>query len=160
MDVPQVLIHAIETGFAAVKLGGGLTLGEADALDGYGDPDTLREARQAEPPGPWQALSAEHLERGSRVLMFLDGEGFRYYLPALMCLALRQPDYADIPSLLIAELVHPPEVDERFEVLSSAQRTVVSRFLRYFAGEEAEQYSCTPEAQRALDLGWSRYLAG
>ena len=82
----DALVDRIEAAFDAVPppAEGHRTLLQAEAWDGYREAD-----RSGEHLGRWQDLPEEHLHRCSNALTYLDGHGFRYYLPAIMTARLR-----------------------------------------------------------------------
>jgi hypothetical protein len=156
-DEQQTLIRTIRAAFQGVERGDGISISEAHVIDGYGCEEARRLARRSDPGGAWEDLPRDHLEYGALAIVFLDGEGLRYYLPAFMVHSVIRPSESDLPDLTIQALVHPPSVDERFELLSARQREAVCLFLRYFADAEMALFVDTDAARRALERGWACY---
>ena len=82
----DALVDRIEAAFdgASPPPAGHRSLLEAEAWDGYEQAN-----RSGEHLGRWQDLPEELLHRCSNALTYLDGHGFRYYLPAIMTARLR-----------------------------------------------------------------------
>jgi hypothetical protein len=72
-----------------VLRGQGISLHEADALDIYASDDQLKQARLLDTDIHWWEIAPDQLERFNGVLIYTNAEGFRYYIPAYMTLALR-----------------------------------------------------------------------
>jgi len=75
----------IREAFAGVRLGDGISLGEAEAIDDYYRTvsyEESRENRRSEVVDEWAAVPPSELERDC--VAHLDPTGLRYYLPAFM----------------------------------------------------------------------------
>jgi hypothetical protein len=85
--------NALRDAFRGVRLGGGVSLQQAELIDdsvvGLTDAEFAR-IPDLEVTHDWPAVSAEELEMGN--IAHLDAEGLRYYLPALL---LRMLDHYD-----------------------------------------------------------------
>ncbi len=120
----QRLLDSIAAAFANVPLGEGVGLFEGRALDDYDDP---KPARERDEKLNWPAISDADLEGCKSSLSFFDAAGFRFHLPAYMCLDLRSrfPDGGD---LLFHLATHP---NEYFELLDEPQRNVARDYLEF-----------------------------
>lgn len=82
-------IVRIEDAIKDVTLGGGVSLREADVIDGYGSQEEQLAARQEGEIYVWQRISDEDIANHPSALCFMDEEGLRYHLPAYMRYTLR-----------------------------------------------------------------------
>lgn len=132
----SVVLDRIHHAFDGVERGQGTTLHEAMVLDDYGSEEEQRKARELDQETRWQDVPDSTIDRNSSVLVYLNMEGYRYYLPALMSWAIRNDDYSDTFQSLLP-LVAPRDVGrghgEKFDV----QKLI-------------EEYSFTPEQVRAI----------
>jgi uncharacterized protein (TIGR02996 family) len=123
------------------------TLQEAEAADNYEQGD-----RSLAHTGRWQDLPEEHLLDNQWALSHLDEQGIRYYLPAVMCFALRhrstgyrgtshERDYWLTESL--GYTLQPSNdnlrdyQERRFALLDRAQRAVIYAFALLSGNEQA-----------------------
>ena len=88
----DALLRQIEAAFGNVRLGGGRSMHQADAIDDYEDDNVIAKARDLDTEVRWQDVSDDKLVRFQSVLPFLDAEGFRFYFPRFMTFALRHAD--------------------------------------------------------------------
>ena len=126
-----------------------LTLYQAEAADHWGTTDRSRDAL-----GRWQDLPDQHVLDCQWALPWLDAQGMRHYLPAIMTYVLRtsaaytDEGWHDGPSHLSqknwAWLTFLPDSADRQERLarslslfSSEQRHVLARFLWFQEGNPA-----------------------
>ena len=127
-DVFQGLIRWIEQAFEGVPVPDEAhrTLYQAEAWDNYEHCDRSRDHL-----GRWQDLPEQHLLDCEWSLSYLDEQGIAYYLPAIMCFALRYrfetPD-AWLSESLGYMLTPTGSLLERFEVLTWRQRIAVCAF--------------------------------
>jgi len=76
---------AVRAAFAGVRLGGGISLRQAQAADTWGDDHTEAEWRalpRGEVTDDWSLVPEAELRRDGTA--YLDEQGLRYYLPAFM----------------------------------------------------------------------------
>jgi hypothetical protein len=85
----EKLLRDIADAFADVRRGNGTTWLEGEELDCHGTPAELAAARALDTDQRWQDVPDGRFERYSSPVWFLDAEGFRYYLPAIMTWAMR-----------------------------------------------------------------------
>ena len=80
----------IRSAFRGIKLGKGISLSQAEFIDRYGNDQEGRQVsdrqfynlKLADEVSDWTRLELSDLERDN--IAHIDGEGLRYYLPALM----------------------------------------------------------------------------
>jgi hypothetical protein len=118
----EALCEEIRRAFHGVKLGGGIGLSEADAVDDYADDATRMACRQRDEREDWQRIPPESL-RGEG-LCFTDAEGMRFHLPAFMIAAVQHGSSYSPVFMLKNERAR-----ELFVLLSSDQRRAVRDFL-------------------------------
>lgn len=136
LQEPRLVLDMIHRAFDGVQRGRGRTLHETMVLDDYGSEEEQRKAREMDQETRWQDVPDSTLDSYSSYLGYLDMEGHRYYLPALMSWAIRNDDYSDTYQSLLP-LVAPRDVGrghgEKFDV----QKLI-------------KDYSFTPEQVRAI----------
>ncbi|EQA69443.1 DUF6714 family protein [Leptospira noguchii] len=152
----EVLRILIDFAFENVVRGNGVTLHEAVAEDDYLSKEECLAARKKDPDVHWRDVPTEHLANHPEFLTYLDSEGLRYYLPAVMMFALNFNDYknmSDTPQRaywILLPSVAPRDVGkgygETFDVaayakdlnLTQNQILVCYRFVCYMAIEADE----------------------
>jgi len=125
----------IQSAFNGVRLGGGISLKQADAIDRRSKVTTeaFRALPRTENTRAWDELSLDDLE--SNNVAHLDGEGFRYYIQAFMLSVL---DSYDPSSMRVRGTIGAldPEPDSwdyhmgQYQDLNPAQRVAIARFLK------------------------------
>lgn len=120
---------AIKNAFSEVVLGGGIGLHEADAIDSRGTPEICTLAREQDEKLDWQKVPLKSLNRCFSSYNWLDAEGLRFYLPAMM-LAEVSGDYGHT----VGDRLASPHLNERYNLLSAEQRQVVIDFLNWCLG--------------------------
>lgn len=83
----------IDSAFETVVRGNGTTLHEADAKDCYLSAEEIFAARKEDRELHWRDVPPEDLADHPEFLTYLDFEGLRYYLPAVMMFALNFNHY-------------------------------------------------------------------
>ena len=164
---------AIRAAFGGVTLGAGTSLRQTAALDASDEEvprDELDAARRGEITDDWTQVSAADLTSGA--LAQLDGDGLRYYLPALVLWILDHYDDAagratdeGVGMTVIGTLgsLAPSELfaDELYEVydgFTPAQRSALAGALEalptlvHLDDADAERVAI------ALDEYWSQFL--
>jgi hypothetical protein len=112
--------------FANVRLGAGVSLKQAEVMDNYGENCTTDQfvvLPQSEITDDWSKISEEELE-GRPYLAHVDAEGFRYYLPALMCCLIEKPSSRSHAFTQVVVLLSPKEYGDeldRFSLLTPMQ---------------------------------------
>ncbi len=116
-----------------VRLGNGTGLREADGLDYYASEKELAALRDEDEKEDWRCVSFEDLNRYQCGFSFLDLEGLRFYLPALMRFDLLHDEFSE--GGLAAEASPCFHIDnhfsELFGILNLAQRLAVQHYLEY-----------------------------
>ena len=115
---PRLVLDMIHRAFDGVERGRGITLHEATVIDDYGSEEEQRKARELDQETRWQDVPDSTIA-GNFFLGYLDMEGYRYYLPALMSWSIRNDHYGETYGSLLP-LVAPRDVGrghgERFDV--------------------------------------------
>jgi hypothetical protein len=156
------LIEEIRCAFADVDRIDGVSLREAEVLDGYGSVWEQAAARELDIDDHWTAVSDRDLQRYGNKLNFLDTIGLRYYLPAYMSWMLRlHPDYgpsAESSLLFILTRCDPRDGwwVQRSKAFSPAQNAVICRFLEFLSDYSGVR-RVESDAREALNLYWNRF---
>ncbi len=160
------LIARIESAFAGVTLGGGIGLAESVALDYHEAFEDRATARLRDEKMDWHKLidDPELTRKGfTGGPIFMDAEGLRFYLPAYLITAIKDP--TDLEDPVLRAFAHSDRFDhvysvlvtssihgiERFLMLSTEQRVVVGDAILYIARVFELDY---PEMQNAIDSFW------
>jgi hypothetical protein len=162
-EIRKRIIADIESAFADVRRGNGITLHQARSLDDRSGEMEQAEARRKDTETRWQDIPDAWIERLADALAFLDPEGFRYYIPAFMIWALRHYETSD--SFAGEAAVHAFGVNpsaegqmERFRLFTPRQAAAIARFLEYFAHFAGRDFADYETAQKALDAYWRQFL--
>ncbi len=118
----------IDRAFHDVRLGDGIGLWEAQAIDDYADAETRQRNRDRDEKDYWRRISIETLETCDSSLSFFDAAGMRFHLPAFLTAALTgEPDFG-----AVFHLAHFDwnARESQFELLNAEQRDAVIEFLR------------------------------
>ena len=168
------LIDQIHTVFKDVKLGDGITLCEAGAIDDYGTDKERALAREMDQDIHWTQVDLEEADPGCSARYFVDAAGFRFYLPAYLVYTLKH-GFADVfgggssDSLnheftiyhLNASMYKSSEeyedVKANYANFSRCERVCIARFLALYA--ELETNEIFDEAFEALRNHWGQYLS-
>ena len=146
-DTLERLKRQIEAAFAGVKLGSGIGLYEAQALDGYATEAKQAKCRERDESENWQAISVQRLNECNSSLSFFDAEGMRFHLPAFLLADLDGTFDFDMDF----HLTRCP--DERFILLNSAQAQAVQDYLR-FIEDEPDYASSRADIRHAIEEYW------
>lgn len=148
----QQVIEEIECTFANVRLGGGVSLREAQLIDDYGSEEERREARSLDEALDWKNIPEAMIARYCSSLSFFDALGMRFHLPAYMCFALRHYKDSDSPSIDFTVYTLGYD-DARYSSLSPEQRGAVREFLKFMAFP-SEGRVLSKHARSALENVW------
>ncbi|QZZ21630.1 hypothetical protein J5X98_03990 [Leptothermofonsia sichuanensis E412] len=158
-DRPE-LIEQITKAFDGVSREDGVTLHEARVIDDWGGEEERAAARSLDTDQRWQDVPIEWIKQLWDAFSFLDGKGWRYYLPVWMLHALRCPHTTSAGDSVVYSCLLPeePELREdmlsRFSVLTLEQSRAVCQFLRFnVAYGESDEWA----AQKALDAYWGQF---
>lgn len=159
----EKIIAAISQAFGTVLLGQGISFHEANAIDDYASDEERKKARTLDTETHWWELPPDKLERFNLVLIYTDAEGFRFYIPAYMTLALRTYQStslsidAAISSLFPVTSLH----SKHYELLDDNQRKCIVQFLWFMATETNDHWYDklnVYNATRGLEDLWYPYL--
>ncbi len=155
----------IESAFAGVSRGGGISLHETRVEDDQGSEEERAEARAKDTDVRWQDVPDEAIEKPDLSLSFLDPTGFRYYLPAYMMWELRlilegRSVDCNTHGAAVFALILDEENDMRewrlpyYELFTQEQERAICKFLRFYA-EHGDEWQ-PRYAQEALDKYWNQ----
>lgn len=130
MNTHELIAH-IEAAFAGVERGNGVTIHEAREIDRHSSRAERIAARALDTECSWQDVPSEALRRNDQYLVFLDAEGMRFYLPALMLQYLRGDEA--VGDELVAALCVRNAPDKTFDILNGEQSHAVWAFLQHVA---------------------------
>lgn len=159
----EELVAEIEEAFRDVKLGNGIGLYEAEAIDDYANDKVTRQARSKDRDTwcNWTDIPAKDIEYFYSALCFVDIEGMRFLLPAYMKYAVDNYDSSNSASIdmSISALLNSPvfvqsDVDEYF---TPKQYCAFARFLRFMVLEAGEDFVDSFSASEAYDKFWKNY---
>lgn len=155
---------AIRDAFANVVLGNGISLEQTRAIDltsyspsdessNYPDKD-YESLKKRDIVDDWSLLTSADLERLQTA--WLDPEGFRYYLPALMIDALYHHDTGSWR--WIGLWVSIQEVKHFFSALNDQQMAACALFVTNLRGLVELDYDEEKVLERRLEKQWAEYL--
>lgn len=144
------IIESIQAAFQDVKLGDGIGLWEAQAIDDYESEDVQRKKREADEKDDWSSFSPDVLQRCHSSLSFFDANGMRFHLPAFIIGSLK--DDVNDPVFHLSQL--DDYARSKLATLSDDQREVVVKYLGWCLENEEFEYE-HPAIQRALDEYWT-----
>ena len=151
-DNTHLVIERIERAFANVRLGGGVSLREADVIDEYGTDAERKKARAQDEQDDWGRIPEDLIAHYSWCLSFFDAEGMTFHLPAYMRFALRH--YRDSASASVDSTIYAlGHHDERFSGFTSPRRAAVRHFLKFMAYNGGRHVD-SGSAKRALVDMW------
>lgn len=156
------LREQIEAAFGAVTLGNGLSLHQAQVIDGGGSPEEVRQARRKGHVERWQEIPDSGVEEFHYALTYMDPDGLRFHMPRFILYALEHPGCDDpavdsaVYSCDLGEELHD-EVLSQFNSMDRKQMTVIARFLDFIAHSRDEDYD-TLVAAEALAAFWYQFL--
>jgi len=146
----EKVIRIIESAFEGVRLGAGIGLWEAQAIDDYETESIQRKNRAKDEKDEWKNLKTEDLQRCHSSLSFFDADGMKFHLPAYIISTLKGEDVED-------PVFHLVGLDEyalsRFTSLDSKQKGAVRTFLEWCSEQEEFEFE-GPNITRALNEFW------
>ncbi len=146
-EMLEQLKEKIRVAFTSVRLGSGVGLREAQAIDDYANDETRAKYRETDEKDDWQAIGTTELNECSSSLSFFDAEGMRFHLPAYLIADLN----GNYVFGMAYHLIQRP--DERFSLLSATQAKVLREYLCFI--EDEPDYAFDREhIRRALDEYW------
>lgn len=146
----EQVIESIRKAFRDVKLGDGIGLWEAQAMDDYESEDVWRKKRETDEKDDWSSFPPDALQRCQSSLSFFDANGMKFHLPAFIIGSLK--DEVDDP------IFHLTQLDDyarsKLVTLDDEQRKAVASYLSWCLENEDFEYE-HPVIQRALDEYWT-----
>ena len=150
MDTARVA-KEIESAFSDVRLGNGIGLWEAQAIDDYQTDEIQKRERERDEKENWSILESSVLQRCHSSLSFFDADGMRFHLPAFIIGSLNGE--IDDP---IFELTHLDKYGKsRFVSLTDVQRDAITSYLTWCLGNEEYKFN-HPAIEAALNGYWLR----
>lgn len=151
----SAIINLIQTAFANVELGDGITLHQAIALDNYCTDEEVIAARSQDTENHWMEIPRATLINFQSALSFMDEGGTRYYLPAFMIAALEGHISLSVPFFKISRMLGSLRKSIASEVIKVYgfdfhQALAIAAFLRFVVGEHGEN----AESQAELEIVW------
>jgi hypothetical protein len=161
---------AIRSAFAGVRLGSGVSLQQARMLNespgGLSDAE-FKALPRHEVTDDWAAITDSELVCDS--LGYLDAEGLRYYLPALMLWLLDHHDDPDVPpetemTIIGTVTAVAPFADDRsrqwrmFDTFTPEQRTAIAQYVAALPRLVSLDTERVTLVDRSIDQYWRRFL--
>jgi len=153
MDASQdILISIIETAFAGVNLGDGISIRQADAVDDYKCERDQLQARKLDELDFWMNIPEADIEHFYWVLAFMDEKGLLFHIPAYMRFSVRHLYDSNAFSIdcTIYSLMHDHWKTMKLTV---EQREAIVNFLVFMS--ERDDYADGTAAKKALKEVWS-----
>lgn len=162
-DSRMQILDLIETAFHDIKLEGGITIHQREAISDYASEEVFNAAAKEDPEIHWQDIPRSKIENLGMSLIFFDPKAIRFHLPAFMRCSLQlwaESEFRDLSSsdMLLYGLEDGPRSSGYFEhaflLLDHSQHQAVAAFLKFFASGDVYQ----DLAEKALSNGWSAWL--
>ena len=157
----DALIRDIENAFENVSLEDGTGIFEAEALDNYASESEIIDARAKDRKQwtRWDEIPFNVLDVAFWALCFVNPKGMRFLLPAYMRIALANYDKGtNATDSAVYALDRGAECfDGNDSILSSEQKAIIVKFLKYMAYEASESLVDTVVAARAYSQHWNQY---
>lgn len=148
----EAVKDGIRTAFADERLGSGIGLWEAQAIDDYAHEQTQMEYRQRDEKTNWQLIPVDALNTCHSSLSFFDPEGMRFCLPAFLIADLEGTYINDVVFIL----TWPGY--EQFSLLNDQQIAAVRDYLRFLESEPDYEFD-RAHIQKALQDYWAANVA-
>ena len=140
----------IESAFRGVKLGGGIGLFEAQAIDDYKDKEAQLLARENDEKADWARIKQDDLMLCESSLSFFDADGMRFHLPAFMLAELCGVGNGGV----VFQLSQLNDyTKDRLTALNKLQVSAVIDFLKWCQEQEDYEFDL-PHIKRALQNYW------
>jgi hypothetical protein len=147
------IINRIEKAFSNVKLGDGIGLWEAQAIDDYESEEIQKQKRARDEKDDWTSISSDVLQRCHSSLSFFDANGMRFHLPAYIIGSLKEE--IDDP---VFHLTHLDDyAKSKLTTLSSDQVKAVVNYLNWCLETQEYEYE-HPMIEKALNAYWSQKI--
>ena len=158
----------IRAAFRGVKLGKGISLSQAEVIDRYGKD---REGRQvsdrqfddlkfADERNDWTKLELSDLERDN--IAHMDGEGLRFYLPALMLSVISNYVPSSMRVIGTLSALDPRPMSsyhlDRYSFLDDDQKHVIARYIQILPDLVSLDYEDAVILEHAMAAYWHEFL--
>ena len=120
----QAVEQSVRLAFAGVTLEDGVGLMQGLEIDSYAGADAEAAARETDEKEDWTRIQVEVLNGAATSPCYFDAKGMRFHLPAYLI--------ADLRGLLTQDIrfdLNTRGLDERYSLLTAAQREAVRQFL-------------------------------
>jgi hypothetical protein len=155
----EIAIDQIRTAFREIRLGKGIGLFEAQAIDGGMDEVTQKAYRAQDETEDWEAIPIEKLDRYYASLSFFDAEGMRFHLPAYLIANLLGSLTTATPYFYITHLETNDYLSDysrsKLALFSKEQRAAVRDYLMLVRDLPNFEFS-RPEIDSALQGYWAK----
>ena len=149
----EIIIKEIEKAFLNVKLGDGIGLWEAQAIDDYEKKEVQKKKRKLDEKDNWSLISHDELQKCHSSLSFFDANGMRFHLPAFIIGSLNK-DIEDP----VFHLTHLDDyAKSKLTSLNNDQIMAVINYLRWCLDNQEYQYE-HPMIKRALKEYWETQI--
>jgi len=152
----------IKEAFESVKLGSGIGLYQAEAIDNYASNEEVLEARATDREAweIWNQIPANVIATYYSALCFVDAEGMRFLLPAYMLFAVENYDRsnsASIDSVIYALDRGKEGFGGDDSILSIRQKAAIASFLKYMVLDAGDDWIDAAAASSAYEKHWAQY---
>lgn len=154
------LIDRIQKAFGGIKLADGISLNMTEYYDSYESMPEYLEKAKFDERCDWTAIPGNTLEKFTVTFCFTDAAGFRFYLPAYMIHALRNPETCD-DTVIYALNIDYHTFNEMVlnNVFTHEQMSCIVGFLEYCSSDDADYDATVAKANLAKlkkALKWSK----
>lgn len=143
------IIESIREAFRDIKLGDGIGLWEAQAIDDYESENVRRKKRETDEKDDWSSFTPDELQRCHSSLCFFDANGMKFHLPAFIIGSLK--DQVDDPIFHLTQL--DDYAKSKLATLDDDQRMAVVNYLSWCLEKKDFEYE-HQSIQRAIDEYW------
>jgi hypothetical protein len=144
------LREVILTAFNNVKLGEGIGLRQAQAIDDYESKETQALARSKDIKDDWTLIPSSELLHCESSLCYFDAQGMLFHIPAFLIAELNKTtDFGPVDSLVSLAISNP----DIFSLFNNNQKRCVATFLEWCA-IQPEYDDDKPVIQRSLFEYW------
>lgn len=147
----DTIVNNIKHAFSKVRLGDGIGLWEAQAIDDHESEEVQKQKRAEDEKNDWASLSFSVLQRCHSSLSFFDADGMRFHLPAYIIGSLTGE--VDDPIFHLTNLDN--YAMSMLVTLSDNQVEAVVAYLQWCLESSEYQYE-HPMIQKSLDEYWKR----
>ena len=140
----------ITSAFKNVKLGDGIGLWEAQAIDGYESAENRKLARSKDEKVNWLLIPENELSQCDSSLSFFDAQGMLFHIPAFILSELNGNEHVDPLYNLTTLAISNPDV---FGLFNSEQKSSIALYLEWYANHPDYEYD-KPVIKRALEEFW------